>query len=172
MVGAWPTTRSATRRAVTPHNVSPRCWCPNAKNTPRWRGAHQGQRKRRSNCWTRTFPQRILRLTAASPNATPLPVPSAVTRAWRRANSGRCAGRPESKICCMRGSLKRPLAAKGEGARQCGARSNRLLRVKTPLHARKKNNTQERKRSVFAWKHDFSPVASAVPEEKQFFAGD
>jgi hypothetical protein len=46
------------------------------------------------------------------------------------------------------------------------------LTVNPPVHTAKKNNTQERKTYVFAWKHDFSPVASAVPEEKQFFTGD
>ncbi|MBC7703959.1 MAG: hypothetical protein H7274_08475 [Rhodoferax sp.] len=72
----------------------------------------------------------------------------------------------------MRAMLERHLAAKGEGAAMRGAEKTGLSGGKQLIARRKKNNTQERKRSVFAWKHDFSPVASAVPEEKQFFAGD
>jgi hypothetical protein len=34
------------------------------------------------------------------------------------------------------------------------------------------NNTPERKTSVSPWKRVFSPVASALPEEKQFSSGD
>ena len=56
----------------------------------------------------------------------------------------------------------------------CGKARTLLLfsRGKAREISDKKNNTQERKTSVFAWKADFSPVASAVPEEKQFFTGD
>jgi hypothetical protein len=60
----------------------------------------------------------------------------------------------------------------GEAASSASRKKSGFSEGKQLGARRKKNNTQERKRSVFAWKHDFSPVASAVPEEKQFFAGD
>jgi hypothetical protein len=88
------------------------------------------------------------------------------------ANTASCAGRLETKICCCRGSLRPHLVAKGEAASDALRKKNSFFEGKHLLALRKKNNTQERKRSVFAWKHDFSPVASAMPVEKQFFAGD
>jgi hypothetical protein len=62
--------------------------------------------------------------------------------------------------------------------KRCTARGRHTGRRKTGSPAKtafaphEKNNIQERKTAVFAWKQDFSPVASALPEEKQFFAGD
>jgi hypothetical protein len=44
--------------------------------------------------------------------------------------------------------------------------------AKTAFAPHEKNNIPERKTAVFAWKQDFSPVASPLPEEKQFFTGD
>jgi hypothetical protein len=71
-----------------------------------------------------------------------------------------------------RGSLRPHLVAKGEAASDALRKKSGFSEGKLLVALRKKNNTQERKRSVFAWKHDFSPVASAVPEEKQFSSGD
>jgi hypothetical protein len=68
--------------------------------------------------------------------------------------------------------LTPPPAGLREAAMSAGRRQGGRKAANHRAQAHEKNNIRERKTAVFAWKQDFSPVASALPEEKQFFAGD